>query len=116
MVFLDLLFPVGRGTLEGMNKENEPATNKELDQAVEQLAQAMKTSSDRIEKRITNLESSIATMKDEIVREFHVVAENIHRDVAAANQDEISAMKNTDQSLGQRVTSLEQRAGIAPPQ
>ena len=36
----------------------------------------------------------LKTFKDEIIHEFNVVAENIHKDVAGANADEISLIKN----------------------
>lgn len=48
--------------------------------------------------------------KDEIIYEFKAIAENIHVDVAGANKDEISYIKeNKIPELEERVTKIEQR-------
>ena len=49
----------------------------------------------------------LKTFKDEIVREFKVVTENIHRDVAGVNADEISLLKDQQATHEQRIDALE---------
>lgn len=43
---------------------------------------------------------------------FDVVAENIHQDVAGANKDKVSLLANTSDDHEQRITVLEQTAGL----
>lgn len=66
-----------------------------------------------VDKRFTEVNAKIDTMKDEIIREFKVVAENIHQDVAGANKDEISLIK--DQLIPDhetRIQILEKHSGL----
>lgn len=68
---------------------------------------------DEVDKRFTEVNAKIDTMKDEIIREFKVVAENIHQDVAGANKDEISLIK--DQLIPDhetRIQILEKHSGL----
>lgn len=55
----------------------------------------------------TSLRAEISKSEKRIIFEFKALAENIHHDVAGANKDEISAMKDTDTQLDERVTVLE---------
>ncbi|MCA9213374.1 MAG: DUF1640 domain-containing protein [Planctomycetales bacterium] len=60
------------------------------------------------------IRSEMSEVKDEIINEFKVVAENIHQDVAGANRDEITFIK--DQQLPDheaRLRTLEEQAEIA---
>lgn len=86
--------------------DNEPATKGDVREAVDELAQATKKGFDEIR-------GELRTMKDEIIYEFKAVAENIHKDVAGANKDEISLIK--DQKIPdheERIQTLEQKAGV----
>ncbi len=67
-------------------------------------------------KTVANeIRSEMPDMKDEIIREFKVVAENIHQDVAGTNADEVSFIKDQQiPELKQRVDELEQVTGLAP--
>jgi hypothetical protein len=80
---------------------DEPATQADLATWGGRLTERI----DGVEARIDRLEHKLDTFKDDIIRHFNVVAENIHRDVAGANRDEISLMKD-------RITALEQHAGL----
>jgi hypothetical protein len=53
-------------------------------------------------------------MKDEIIRHFNVVAENIHRDVAGTNADRVLLLENRRDDHEERVTAVEQRPGLRP--
>ncbi len=50
--------------------------------------------------------------KDEILRHFDVVVENIRHDLAGANRDEIQSLKNGHADHQRRITTLERHAGI----
>lgn len=105
-----------------------PATTKDLRLAVDELAatthmgfidvnkkfaQVYKKFA-QVDRRFDEIDTKIDAMKDEIIREFKVVAENIHQDVAGANKDEISLIK--DQLMPDhetRITILEKYSGLA---
>ena len=105
----------------------EPATKKDIRLAVDELAAATQkgftevnerfTKMDErfteIDGRFTEIEAKIDTMKEEIIHEFKALAENIHQDVAGANHDEISLIK--DQQLPDheaRIQTLEKHVGV----
>lgn len=56
------------------------------------------------------IKDEIAGLKQEIFHHFDVVAENIHRDVAEANRDEVSLLHDKVNKHDERITALEQRA------
>lgn len=56
------------------------------------------------------LRVELTELKEEIFRHFDAVAENIHRDVAGANQDEISLLDDKVNNHEERITALERRA------
>lgn len=66
----------------------------------------------RIDKRFDVFQRRMDRKFKEVIRQFHVVAENIHRDVAGANADEISLMKQKDTSLDARVRVSEDKVGV----
>ena len=53
------------------------------------------------------LEARIQKSLKEVIRHFDVVAENIHRDVAGANEDELSLLKDNGQQVESRVAAIE---------
>lgn len=67
--------------------------------------------SSELKIELKTLRSEMRTMHreiiDEIVHHFDVVAENIHRDVAGANQDEISLLQNKVLDHEERIAVLE---------
>jgi len=96
---------------------NQPATKRDVKEAVEDLArvteagfQKMATKDD-LKQFATK--TDLKKFKNDIIHEFKAVAENIHKDVAGANKDEISLI--TEQKLPnheRRIKALEQHAGL----
>ncbi len=92
---------------------------------IEKLAQATKNGFDHLDKRVGTLEKDVKGLKadvkglestmnekfEEVIRHFDVVAENIHQDVAGANRDEISLMKDKHDELEKRVAVVEHKVG-----
>ncbi len=91
----------------------EPATKGDLEDLREDLQADIFKVTDRIDTRMEGMEQSIDTKmeqwKDEIVRHFDVVAENIHQDVAGANRDEISMIKDKVQHHDADIAILKQK-------
>jgi len=50
--------------------------------------------------------------KEEIIRHFDVVVENIRHDLEGANRDEIEVLKDSKASHEQRITRLESHVGL----
>jgi predicted transcriptional regulator len=112
----------------------KPATKKDIRLAVDELAAATQKGFTEVNERFTEIderfteidgrfteingrfteiEAKIDTMKEEIIHEFKALAENIHQDVAGANHDEISLIKEQlipDHEA--RIQILEKNSGI----
>lgn len=56
---------------------------------------------------LNKLEERLNKRFDELLDNFEVVAENIHQDVAGANTDEISLIKQKQENLEERVRVVE---------
>jgi len=56
--------------------------------------------------------AELQAFKEEIVREFHVAVEHIHKDLAGAKADDIALLRDTTTDLDQRVDALERKTGI----
>ena len=101
--------------MKRLKNDSLPATKSDVRRSQEELARMVAKSFDTVTTRLEkNLVASIeqgissavetkvgevvgnklAGFKDDIIHEFNVVAENIHKDVAGANADEISLIKN----------------------
>jgi hypothetical protein len=96
---------------EGMTNDksrDEPVTYGDFEDFSVALATDLK-------KWRRELQSDMRQLKDEIIREFKVTAENIHADVAGANKDETSSLKDADTKLHERVKVVEERLGIPTP-
>jgi hypothetical protein len=61
---------------------------------------------------LAELRTEMTSMKDEIIRHFDVVAENIRHDLEGANKDEIEVLKDGKTDHEQRIVNLEQLAGM----
>lgn len=72
----------------------------------------LQTMEDRFEKQEVMLEQRFYEFKDEILDHFDAVAENIHLDVAGANKDQISFIKEKTDSHEDRIETLERHAGL----
>ena len=88
-----------------MTKDDDQAPASKTD--IRMLMEQMGAYYDKTEDRIATLEENLKEWKEEIKRHFDVVVEDIRHDLQGANRDEIESTKD-------RVTRLEQRAGIAP--
>jgi hypothetical protein len=64
-----------------------------------------------VRQQLAELKKFIAEENEETRRHFDVVAENIHVDVAGANADEISLIKNKQDGHEDRIVALERSAG-----
>ncbi len=58
------------------------------------------------------LEHKLDKYKDEIMRHFDVVAENIRHDLLGAKSDEIELLKDTHHDHERRIRRLERSAGL----
>jgi len=74
---------------------------------------SIKTEIQLLNDAVRNLYDANKEWKDEIIRHFDVVAENIRHDLLGANRDEIEVLKNSKSDHEQRIVHLEKRAGIA---
>lgn len=108
-----------------MSTDADPVTKGDLKEAVEELAVIFKTALDATEWGLKEhvgteigaaktelkeyVQEEITTAKQEMMDHFEVVAENIHLDVAGANHDEISLIKNKQQYHEERIKHIEQR-------
>lgn len=79
---------------KSINSRKQPATKGDVFDAVDGLRDEMKQ------------------WKDEIIHHFDVVAENIHRDVAGANRDEISALQDKVRHHDTDIATIKQKVGI----
>lgn len=61
---------------------------------------------------IRGLREEIKASKKEILHQFQLTVETIRHDLAGANRDEISQMKDTSQDHEQRIVRLERSAGL----
>lgn len=80
----------------------QPVTQGDLDTWGGELTSRL----DRMEKTMAT-KDELRQMEKRIIFEFKAAVENIHDEMAGANKDEISAMKDKDTDLDQRVTVLE---------
>ena len=93
------------------DEDNLPATKGDVRNSQEELARMLASSFANVATKddLTAFatKDDLKTFKDEIVREFKVVTENIHRDVAGVNADEISLLKDQQATHEQRIDALE---------
>ncbi len=86
---------------------------------VDELAQITKKSFDQVDKQFIEVKQAIKAIRKElkvnqkvIINEFKVLAENIHQDVAGANQDKISLIEQKQAVLDKRLTRVEHKVGV----
>lgn len=115
----DLSQPATKSDLQQLRQANK-ADLKDLRQATQHDLEIwggeLTRRIDRIEENMatkTGLAAAIRESEKRIIFEFKALAENIHRDVAGANKDEIESLKDADQKLDERVTVLEHKATAA---
>ena len=74
---------------------------------------SMKTDVQQLTHAVRDLYDHSAKWKDEIIRHFDVVAEDIRHHLQGANRDEIEFLKDSKTDHEQRIVHLEKRAGVA---
>ena len=85
---------------------NQPATKGDLKQLREELVLQIGAAEKRTDGKMQQF-------KEEIISHFDVVAENIHRDVAGANRDEISAIQDKVRQHDTDIIAIKQKVGIS---
>lgn len=60
----------------------------------------------------TGLETTIKESEKRIIFEFKALAENIHHDLAGANKDEISAIKDKNIEQDQEIAKIKAKVGM----
>lgn len=91
---------------------DQPVTQAEFAAAMGAIKQDLDQMATKAD--LAKLRSEVAVMKDEIIRHFNVVAENIHQDVAGANADRVSLLEDQRTEHEARLTTVEQRLGLRP--
>ena len=92
------------------SKETRQYIKKELEKTHKYINEEIKETHKYIKEEAKETHKYIKEEAKETRHHFDVVAENIHQDVAGANKDEISFIKNQKiPNLEKRVTALEQR-------
>ena len=96
---------------------DEPVTKRDLKREIDGLRTELKADiadvRTELKSDIDRLETGLAVMKAEIIKEFNVVAENIRKDVATANRDEISQLNDRVKKNAGRLDHVEERLGIS---
>lgn len=78
-----------------------PATKQDIHLLMEQMGKYYQ----KTEQRFADMDEKIDGWKEEIIHEFHVVAENLHHDFKGALNDKIQNHEN-------RIVRLEGRVGL----
>ncbi|MFH1670173.1 MAG: hypothetical protein ABIA92_01150 [Patescibacteria group bacterium] len=58
------------------------------------------------------LEGKMAQWKEETIRHFDVVAEQLHHDVIGANRDEVELVRDKQKNHEHRIQNLERHTGV----
>ncbi len=107
------------------NNLNQPATKGDLADLRESLREELQvdivTATDsvkselrgEIQKTSKELRSEMKQMEERMIQHFDVVAENIHRDVAGANRDEILAIQDKIQQHDTDIAGIKHKVGIS---
>ena len=83
-----------------MTQESFDSAMSAIKQDLDQIRAAMATKED-VAPFATKVE--LGTFTDTILREFHVVAENIHSDIAGANADQFSLLDGRVKTIEQHL-------------
>lgn len=118
-------------------KNSSPATKEDVkkivSEAVGELAAIVKVGFDDVYKRfddidkrfddvykqlhnsgsrISLVEKNLQESEERLKQHFDVVAENIHQDIAGANADEVSLVKQKQENLEERLVVVEEKVGV----
>lgn len=91
------------------------AVNRAIDKlATKEELTRLVTKIDGLATKVDGLATSadLHAFKDAIIREFKLVAEHIHTDVATAKADEIAGLTHKTADLDERVEVLERKTGV----
>lgn len=100
---------------------SQPATKGDIEQVREDVhldvELAVQASEKRVnahtDQKIAEARQEISQSKEEILHEFRAAVELIRSDLAGANKDEISLIKDQQRNHTKRITRLEQRTSLA---
>ena len=99
-----------------MSKLDQPATKGDLANLESRLETKIDKIEHRLETKLEKLEHCIDdkldAFKDEILRHFDIIAENLRHDALGARSDEIEVLKDSKKDHERRLTRLEQSAGL----
>lgn len=102
------------------NDDSKPATKGDLKefrtQTMKEYLKKFATKADLqdIEKRLeSSFEKKMVAMKDETIRHFYVVAEDMRHDYLGATKDQIEVLKDHDKDHAQRIVRLEHATGLS---
>lgn len=84
-----------------MSYDKTPATKGDLDLLRESLEGRMQRQAERFE-----------AWKDEIIRHFDVIAEDLRHDLLGAHHDEVELLKDAREDHERRIRRLEQSTGV----
>ena len=87
-----------------MTKENQPATKGDLDKLGLRV--------DELTQRFDQLGFKVDAFKDEILRHFDVIVEDLRHDLIGARSDEIEVLKDGRLNHAQRLRRLERHIGL----
>ncbi len=94
---------------------NEPATKGDV-HVVKRDLQAVKDDVQEVKREVQELRTHIEAKHAETLRHFDTAVENITKQLEGANSDEISLLKDADNTLHHRVVPLEEQAGLPSPE
>jgi len=66
----------------------------------------------RLDGNFKRLETKMDQWKEEIIRHFDVVAEQLRHEVLGANRDEVGVIKDKQTNHEERIERLEQHTGV----
>ncbi len=95
-----------------MKNDTTPATKSDINSLKSDL-HSMNENIQHLMGAVKNLYEANKDWKDEIVRHFDVVTEDIRHHLEGANHDEIEVLKDSKTDHEQRIVHLEKRAGVA---
>ena len=91
-----------------MDDNNIPATKADIKMVMD----AIRDLSDQNEKWMDEIATANEKWKDEIIRHFDIKVGQIRHDLMGANRDEISSLIDANEKHEQRLTRLEEHAGL----
>jgi hypothetical protein len=79
-----------------------------VDQGLSQLGNRVESVGQKVER----LDHKVTEFKDQIIRHFDVIAEELRHDLIGARSDEVEVLKDGRKDHERRIRTLEKHAGI----